>query len=82
MRYLLLIFTVCLIALSGGLGLLIAAPDDSIEGFDPHHPATLLPIAAAGFWECHSLVREWVDTTLGELRDVLQRKHLIESLPR
>lgn len=82
MRYILLVCTIGLTTVSVGLGLLIAAPDDSIEGFEPHRPATLLPIAAAGFWELHSRIRARVETVLGELRDVLQRTHLRQALPQ
>ena len=63
------------------LGLAAAAPDAMVMQFDPASPATLLPVMAAGAHEVLILVHDWVDTTFGNLRDVLQRATLREVLP-
>jgi hypothetical protein len=49
---------------------------------DFFRPATFLPVVAAGVHEVHRCVRDWVDTTLGHLPDVLQRTTLREALPQ
>jgi len=68
--------------LSAILGLATAAPDAAVLQFDPWHPATLLPVIAAGAHELFAPVHDWVDTTLAHLYDVLQRTKLRDVLPQ
>jgi hypothetical protein len=37
---------IVVVAIFCGVSVLIATSDDSLESFDPYHPATLLPIVA------------------------------------
>jgi hypothetical protein len=57
MRYVRLACAIAL-AIFCGLGVLIATSDDSLESFDLHHPATLLPIVAKRLQTFRSQVRE------------------------
>jgi len=57
MRYVRLVCAIAL-AIFFGLGVLITTSDDSLESFDPYHPATLLPIAAKRLNTLRSQVRE------------------------
>ena len=82
MRTTVLVCAIGLIALSVGLGAIAVAPDDTVDRFDPYHPTTILPIAAAGLRELRSILRGWAETTLFELRGVLQRTELSESATR
>lgn len=59
MRYVLLAGLLGL-ALAFDLGLLVVTWDDSFESFDPHHPATLLPIVASRLRALEAQVRERV----------------------
>lgn len=65
MRYVRPVYIIAL-AIVCGVGLLIATSDDSLESFDFHHPATLLPIVAKRLHTLRSQVRE---LRLGELLD-------------
>jgi len=56
MRYVRLVCAIVL-AMFCGLGVLIATSDDSLESFDLHHPATLLPIVAKRLHTLRSQVR-------------------------
>jgi hypothetical protein len=82
MRYLLTICAIAWLALSGALVVAGVAPDAALGQLDFFRPATFLPVVAAGVHEVHRCVRDWVDTTLGDLRDVLQRTKLREALPQ
>ena len=57
MRYLRLVCAIAL-AIFFGLGVLITTSDDSLESFDPYHPATLLPIVAKRLNSLRSQARE------------------------
>jgi len=82
MRYLLTICAIAWLALSGALVLAGVAPDAALGQLDFFRPATFLPVIVAGVHEVHRCVRDWVDTTLGDLGDVLQRTTLREALPQ
>lgn len=63
MRYIRL---ACILALAlfCGVSALIATADDSLESFDPYHPATLLPIVAK---RLHTLRAQARELRVGEL---------------
>jgi len=60
MRYVLLVCVLAL-ALTCDLSILIATSDDSLESFDLHYPATLLPIMADHLQTLQTQVGEYVD---------------------
>ena len=82
MRYLLTICAIAWLALSGALVVAGVAPDAALGQLDFFRPATFFRVVAAGFHEVHRLVRDWADTTLGHLPEVLQRAKLREALPQ
>jgi len=57
MRYVRLVYVIAL-AIFCGVSVLIATADDSLESFDPYHPATLLPIVAKRLNSLRSQARE------------------------
>jgi hypothetical protein len=65
MRYVRLAYII-VVAIICGVSVLIATSDDSLESFDPYHPATLLPIVAKRLDTLRSQARE---LRVGELLD-------------
>ena len=66
------------------LALFIAATDDSFASFDPHHPATLLPVVAHRLHNVRSQVearvRELIDMSTAAFRERIQHENLTPSL--
>lgn len=86
MRYVRLL---CLIALAlfCGLSALIATSDDSLESFDLHRPATLLPIVAKRLHTLRSQVQELrlgdlLDAALADLRDHIRHTSPTQQPPQ
>lgn len=82
MRDPLIVCAIACFTLGGVLGVAMFAPDAAVLEFDPLRPATLVPIIAAGVHEVYRFARDWAETTVGDLRDVLQRTKLREALPQ
>ena len=83
MRYIYLVGLIGL-AITFGLGVLIATSNDSLESFDPHRPATLLPIVASRLHALRSevsklRVREFVEATANALRESIQHENPTQS---
>lgn len=75
------------LAICCGVGVLVATSDDSLESFDPYHPATLLPIVAKRLHALHSQARElhlseFLDAAIAALRERLRHERPIESSSR
>lgn len=85
MRY---VLVVCLVGL--GLGLILfglgATPGDPLSSFDPHRPATLLPVAEHRIRELKSAVIELlgdlVDEFTAPYRERIRRDGLTPALPQ
>jgi hypothetical protein len=73
MRYCVL-FGVIALAVAFELVVLVGASDESLASFDPHHPATLLPIVASGLRNIQSCVREWIDVATAGFRDRIRHE--------
>lgn len=63
MRYVLLVCALAL-AVAFDLGVLVATSDDALRDFDPHRPATLVPVVASRIHELQSRLRSQVSDLL------------------
>lgn len=85
MRYILL---ACLLglALAFDLGVLIVTSDDSFGTFDPHHPATILPIIAGRLQDLESRARaavsEFVEAAIAPYRAQILHQSPTHSEPQ
>ena len=75
------------LAICCGVGVLIATADDSLESFDPYHPATLFPIVAKRLHTLHAQARElrpseFLDAAIAAFRERVRRESPIESSSR
>jgi len=81
------VLLVCVLglAVTVEVAVFIAASDDSFASFDPHHPATLLPILAGRLHAFRSVaskfVRALVDQFTAPYRERLRHESPAESLP-
>ena len=72
---------IIVLALAGGLCLLIATADDSeIASLDPYHPATLLPLVASRLHAVHAYVRDvrasdWIAAATAGFRERLRHEN-------
>ena len=85
MRYVRPVYIIAL-AIVCGVGLLIATSDDSLESFDFHHPATLLPIVAKRLHTLRSQVRELhvrelLDGVVAAFRERVRHASPVQSPP-
>lgn len=81
MRYIRLAYVIALVIFSG-VSLLIATSDDSLESFDPYHPATLLPIVAKRLQTLGSQANELLDSTTAAFRARIRHESPTEFLPQ
>jgi hypothetical protein len=81
MRYIRLAYVIALVIFSG-LSLLIATSDDSLESFDPYHPATLLPIVAKRLHTLGSQVTQLLDSAAAAFRERIRHESATEFLPQ
>lgn len=76
-----------ILAIVCGASVLIATSDDSLESFDPYHPATLVPILAKRLHALRSQARElrvseFLDAAVAAFRERVRHERPIDSSPR
>jgi hypothetical protein len=78
---------IMVLAICCGVSVLIATADDSLESFDPYHPATLFPIVAKRLHSLHVQARElrpreFLDAAIAAFRERVRPERPIESSSR
>jgi len=65
---------ITVLALAGGLCLLIATADDrELASLEIHHPTTILPLVASRLHAVPPYVRELIDGATAGLRETIQK---------